>query len=257
MKIETEIKEGQVPFGLSTFPASLETQNVPLSPDWKRRVKVFTPIKGGRDEPSEVKFFIHDGFFGATLFSIGKVWWFNYPKQALWYCDSMIPAEDFSGMDIFFRTKNGVRETHQPRMEIEVSGTKMPMLFDTGATSFFSKVAVTQLGSKTQINASSFIRESVARRWIKANPRWRVVDNGDLFGGGGFLIQVPKVRVAGHEVGPVWFATRKDSIYDKYSAEIMDASIDGAVGGNILKHFEVIADYPSSKLYFQIINPKK
>lgn len=83
------------------------------------------------------------------------------------------------------------------------------------------------------------------------NPLWQVVDSGDKFGGGGFLIQVPKLKIGQVEVGPLWFATRKDKIYDQYSKDIMDSHIEGAVGGNILKHFEIIADYPGRKLYFK------
>ena len=84
---------------------------------------------------------------------------------------------------------------------------------------------------------------------IQIHPAKRLYIAKEL-SGGGFLIEVPRVKVATYEVGPVWFATRKDSIYDKYSKEIMDAHIDGAGGENLFKYFEIIADYPSAKFYF-------
>ncbi len=251
MTLEKPSKGDEPGHGLSTLPPSLEGQGVPLPASWKGKVKVFTPVEGGRDEASEIKFFVHDGFFGATFFSNGMVWRFDYSRQELWFCESLTPGPEFKPMDIHFRTTKGIRETHQARMEMGVAGVKRPMLFDTGATSLYSKEALSKLGLKQRVNPSSFIRESVAREWRRLHPGWRVLENGDQFGGGGFLIEVPEVTIAGQVVGPVWFATRKDSVYDQYSAEIMDARIDGAVGGNILKHFEVIADYPGGKLFFR------
>ncbi len=251
MKIEKVVEDDGIKIGFSTFPSSLETQNVPSYSEWKGNVKVFTARENAQDEPSQIKFFIRDGFYGATFFAAGKIWRFNYPKQELWFCDSFSVVKDFVVLDMYFKTTQGIRDTHQPRMEIEVSGTKVPVLFDTGATSLYSSEAVVQLKLNNQINPSSFIRESVARKWQQSNPKWRVIKNGDKFGGGGFLIEVPRIKVATYEVGPVWFATRKDSIYDKYSKEIMDAHIDGAVGGNLFKYFEIIANYPSAKLYFR------
>ncbi len=251
MKIEKIIEDDGLKIGFSTFPSSLGAQHIPSYSEWKGSVKVFTPKENAQDEPSQIKFFIHDGFFGATFFAAGKVWRLNYLKQELWFCDSFSVTKDFAVLDIHFKTTKGVRDTYQPRMEIEITGTKVPVLFDTGATSFYSKEAVAQLKLNHQINPSSFIRESVARKWLKSNPQWRVIENGDKFGGGGFLVEVPLIKVANYEVGPIWFATRKDSIYDKYSKEIMDAHIDGAVGGNLFKHFEIIADYSGAKLYFR------
>jgi hypothetical protein len=251
MKIEKTVHEEGMEIGFSTFSSDFKDQNIPTLPEWKGNVRVFTAKPNGNDELSQIKFFIHDGFFGATFFAAGKIWRFDYSAQELWYCNSLPETEGFASMNIYFKEKKGVRDTHQPRMEMEVSGKKLPMLFDTGATSFYSPEAVKQLKLNKQINPTSFIRESVARNWQKNNPTWKVINSGDKFGGGGFLIEVPKLKVVGMEVGPVWFATRKDTIYDKYSEDIMDSHIDGAVGGNVFKHFEIIADYPAGKLYFK------
>ena len=53
--------------GFSTFPSSLETQNVPSYSEWKGNVKVFTARDDAQNEPSQIKFFIRDGFYGATF----------------------------------------------------------------------------------------------------------------------------------------------------------------------------------------------
>ena len=251
MKIEKTVHEEGLEIGFSTFPSNFLEQNIPIFPEWKGNVRVFTAKENGNDELSQIQFFIHDGFLGATFFAAGKILRFNYPAQELWYCNSLPEVKEFVSMNIYFKEKNGTRDTHQPRMEIEVSGKKLPMLFDTGATSFYSAETVKKLKLNKQINPSSFIRESVARNWQKLNPTWKVIESGDKFGGGGLLIEVPKLKVAGMEVGPAWFASRKDSIYDKYSKDIMDSHIDGAVGGNVFKHFEIVTDYPGGKLYFK------
>ena len=82
---------------------------------------------------------------------------------------------------MYFKTTQGIRDTHQSRMEIEVSGTKVHVLFDNGATSLYSRGVVVQLKLNNQINPTSFIRESVARKWQQSNPKWRVIENGGKF----------------------------------------------------------------------------
>lgn len=249
MKTEKTVVDGDFKMSFSTFPTSLAKQ-IPLDENWKGNVKVFIYDKNGKDEASEGRFFLGDGFLGAAFFR-DRIWNFNYPAKELSYCDSLPDVKGYSQLKINFKKEADKKITYQPRMEIEVSGAKIQVLFDTGATSFYSKEAVDMIKPSKPFTASSFIRESVAAKWIKQNPKWRVIKSGEKFAGGGDLVEVPLVKVAGYEVGPVWFATRKDLIYDKYSKDMMDANIDGAVGGNLFKHFVIVADYPKEVVYFK------
>jgi hypothetical protein len=247
MKIEETVAEGDFKFGYSTFPDSIAKQQIPVSKIWKGKVRVFTFDSEGKDEASESRFFLGDGFFGATLFA-DRIWKFDYPKKELRVCKTLPVLKGFSKIPMHFKVDKHRRTSHQPRIEIEVAGTKIPVLFDTGATSMYSKEAVDSLQLKKPFTASSFIRVSVAERWRKQNPTWKVFKAGERFAGGGDLIEVPEVKIGGVAVGPVWFATRKDEIYDHYSTAIMDARIDGAVGGNLFRYFEMVADYRKATL---------
>lgn len=251
MKIENTVKDGDIEIGFSTFPLEFEKLNIPLSVDWKSQVRVFKYDQNGKTESDQIRFILGDGFFGATLFA-GKIWHFDYPMKRLSYCRSANITKAFSTIPMFFKESEGKRASHQPRIEIEIEGTKLQVLFDTGATSLYSTEAAKNIGLKRSFTSSSFIRASVAKNWIAKHPDWKVIKGGEKFSGGGDLIQVPQMKIAGHVIGPVWFATRKDDIYDRYSKDIMDSRIDGAVGGNVFKHFEIIADYPRAKLSFKL-----
>lgn len=66
------------------------------------------------------------------------------------------------------------------------------------------------------------------------------------------MIRVPSVTVAGHTVGPVWFAQRPDSNFRKMMPELMDKPIEGALGGSALQYFRVVIDYPGAAAYFSV-----
>jgi hypothetical protein len=250
MKISKTIHDQGLNVGFSSFPSELKSQNIPLNSNWDNQVKVFTPHKNGHDEPSQIKFFVKDGFFGATFFA-PHIWIFDYPGKTLSFCSDLPGAKEFTSVPAYFKKTGKVKDTAQARLVVEIEGTQHSILFDTGATSFYSEEAQKKIGTEERINPSSFVRESVANQWSRMNPGWKKIYHGDFFGGGGYLIEVPSIKIGGLTAGPVWFATRKDSIYDNYSRDIMDAHIDGAIGGNFLKHFIIMADYPNEKFYFR------
>jgi hypothetical protein len=65
------------------------------------------------------------------------------------------------------------------------------------------------------------------------------------------IIEVPEVRVAGWTVGPVWFTERPDASFHQFMAQWMDKPPEGAVGGNVFRHFAVTVDYPAAVAYFR------
>lgn len=248
MKWEQTVHEGDLEIGLSTFPTALLAQHIPLSSAWEKQVRIFK--SGQKSEANEIRFMIGDGFFGASLFA-EKIWHFDYTQKKLESCDTIDSLEKYQSASLFFKEMNGHRTSHQPRMSVIIDGVTLPVLFDTGATSLYSTEAIAKLQLNKPFAASSFVRESIARKWISKHPEWRVLKNGEKFAGGGDLIEVPRITLGSYTVGPVWFATRRDEIYDRYSKDLMDTKIDGALGGNALKFFEIFADYPRAKIYFK------
>ncbi|RYZ92724.1 MAG: hypothetical protein EOP06_03390 [Proteobacteria bacterium] len=247
LKAERETREEALTVGYTTLPNALFVhQGIPIDESLKGKTRIFAFNKKGEDEPSQIRFMVGDGFLGASFFA-DKIWKFDYLKRELFSCSAFSPVR-FSATPMTFKTTLGTRDTHQPRIEVEIEGEKFPVLFDTGATSLYSPTAVKALSPQNAFTASSFIRESIAKRWLQSHPNWKIIKAGEKFAGGGDLIEVPLVSLAGHKVGPIWFATRRDDIYDRYSKDIMDSSIAGAVGGNLFRFFTMIADYPGSKL---------
>ena len=95
------------------------------------------------------------------------------------------------------------------------------------------------------------LTEMVFERWVANHPDWRVVEGGDRIGDKALrLIEVPAVTIAGHTVGPVWFAERPPGAFQKYMASMMDRPTWGAIGGSGLKYFRMVIDYPAAKAWF-------
>ena len=60
------------------------------------------------------------------------------------------------------------------------------------------------------------------------------------------MIEVPRMTIAGHEVGPVWFTGRADRAFHEYMAQWMDRPLDGALGGSAFRYFRVLVNYPEA-----------
>jgi hypothetical protein len=89
--------------------------------------------------------------------------------------------------------------------------------------------------------------------WQRQHPEWKVIPQGDRFGKND-LIRVPKLKIADLDVGPVWFAKRPNKAYDEFMSKFMDCKCAGAVGGNVLKSFEIVVDYPNKAAFFNKAN---
>jgi hypothetical protein len=188
---------------------------------------------------------LRDGIFGHGWFG-GRVWRIDYPNRSLLLLKN---SKDAKGKKVELGFKS--EALFYPRFQVQVEGVALNMLFDTGATSFFSPEAVKKLGLEGAFSSSSFIRQSVYDKWKAAHPDWHVIEGGDRFGNQP-LIRVPVVVIAGKKVGPVWFARRSNDAYDKMMAEYMDCNCDGAIGGNAFRSFKTITiDYPGRAAWFE------
>jgi len=66
------------------------------------------------------------------------------------------------------------------------------------------------------------------------------------------MIQVPRVTIGKHTVGPVWFTRRDDENFTQFMSQWMDKEVAGAIGGSALKHFRtILIDYQKDLLYLQ------
>ncbi len=194
-----------------------------------------------------------DGLLGGRWFADG-IWEFDYPRQKLRRLRSAAGRVDPADrLTLGFQVDaSGRRSTHFPSMRITVDGEDLDMLIDSGATATLTKVsgAVFGLPAGTDIG-TSFIEHEVFERWHQRHPDWRVLDRADRKSSQERrMIEVPRITVAGHSVGPVWFAEQPSGAFQKYMATMMDRPTWGALGGSALKYFCVVIDYAAAAAWF-------
>lgn len=239
------LRQGGDSARLVTLPAMLPDAAIPLP-------SAPPPLGSGFLVIPPEGFSEGDGFLGRTWFA-DRVWLFDYPGRSLSLVQGRAPAlAPEHRVPLGFQTDSaGRRTTHFPRVTAVVDGDSLDLLFDTGATISLTAAALATLddGGPAQ-RGTSFITQSVFTEWRDAHPDWRVVDSADMLGNAP-MIEVPRVTIAGHEVGPVWFTMRPDRAFHEWMAQWMDRPLDGALGGSALRYFRVLVNYPGAYAVFE------
>lgn len=195
-----------------------------------------------------------DGMLGTAWFA-GRVWTWDYPGKhlrlegATWQ-----PSPDSRRVALGFKkSADGGREANFPRIEVKVDGQGLSLLLDTGASTLLTPQAMGELkDGKPAERATSMIADSTFQAWHNAHPDWRVIEKAQADTNSA-MIEVPTVEIAGYRVGPVWFTHRADKNFHEYMSSMMDARVDGAIGGNALGHFVMTVDYPNAVAYFRCV----
>lgn len=229
--------EGEDTYIEVKFPALAAGSEMPLPHTREGRVLLFE-----RDADSEG----WSGMLGPEWFG-GRCWLFDYPGKHLVLlsrCDERAAGSAHTvplgfGDGLWF-----------PRIQVTIDGEVIDLLFDTGAMTNLTPTAVKALADgRAAARATSFIARAVFDRWHRKHPAWRVIEAAEA-GTGAAMIEVPQVEVAGYTVGPVWFTVRPDPNFHQFMSQWMDRRIDGALGGNALRQFRIVADYPHARARF-------
>lgn len=203
----------------------------------------------------ELKFMIEsmpemEAFLGQAFF-MDKSWTFDYPNQEIWVNTPLDDAQ-INNPNVqkigFKKNANQEKIFGHPSMIIEVEGDSMDVLFDTGATLVLSEEGKKQLDTDKKTIGGSFIAASIFEKWRKEHPEWKYYPKADLAGD---VIEVPVVKIAGYEIGPVLFAKRRDENWSEGMIVSMDKIVKGAIGGSALQYFKVTIDYNSELLRFE------
>lgn len=202
----------------------------------------------------------YDGQLGAGYLP-GRIWTFDYPAHRLTLeDDAWRPNLAAHKTPLGFpHDTEGKLSSGFARITIRVDGQPLDMLLDTGASSYPTPTAARISGTPTVQGegVTSYITAGTLARWRKAHPDWRVVENADGNVAAHSLkriIEVPEVEIAGWSVGPMWFTERPDKAFHEYMAEMMDKPTEGAVGGNVFRHFVMTIDYPHEAAYFRCVS---
>lgn len=201
-----------------------------------------------------------DGQLGAGYLA-GRTWTFDYPAHRLTFeGDAWQPDARAHRTPLGFpHDTDGTPSSGFARITIHVDGQPLDMLLDTGASSYPTPAAARISGTPTVQGegVTSYITTGMLERWHKAHPAWRVVEDADeKVAARPFkrIIEVPEVEIAGWSVGPVWFTEQPDKAFHAYMAQWMDKPTEGAVGGNVFRHFVMTIDYPHEAAYFRCVS---
>ena len=193
-----------------------------------------------------------DGFLGGRWFA-GKVWEFDYPRKRLSRLRSWTtPRGKAHRLALGFQVDASKNRTmHFPSFSVSIDGEDLDMLLDTGATATLTEASAPVFGLKPgDPIGTSFIEHSVFARWTDRHPDWRVLERADQNHDVRRMIEVPEIVVAGHRIGPVWFAEQPDGAFQQYMAAWMDRPTSGAIGGSAFRYLRVVIDYPGAAAYF-------
>jgi len=250
LTITNVAEPGKEPFYVAALPTFRTDATIPL-PDWRKgRLPVVTKEARSHDFSSTIH---EDGMLGQEWFA-EHVWTFDYPGKRL----LLREPGDVPKVPAAHRVELGFQKDETPpppldfpRIRAEIDGQDLDLLLDTGATLELSEAAAASLKDRgARIRATSFIVASTFDDWVRRHPDWRVMPDADVFQKEA-MIQVPSVKVAGYEVGPVWFTRRADKNFHEFMSRFMDKTIEGALGGNVLRAFRLTVDYPKAVAYFE------
>lgn len=210
-----------------------------------------------RGEPCSLCSKDWSGMLGTDWFA-GRVWTFDYPNRRLLLRsgDDFPKNKEKHRVTLGFQTDaSGKRLRNYPRIQATIDGEQIDFLFDTGATILLSDEALATLNDGRQaVRAANFITATIFDKWRKLHPRWQVIERANIVWGkeeAQAMIKVPQITIAGYTVGPVWFTRQRDAVFHEYMSKAMDKRIDGAIGGNTLRHFRITIDYPRAVAVFE------
>jgi hypothetical protein len=250
MKMEYLLADDIVPD--ATFPRAQLSPNLVLRTPFSRVTQPYflvPPMDG------EMKFMMEvhpkmDLFLGQDFF-VNRSWTFDYLNQRVWLNTPLdLAQKDAAGvLPIGFKKNEDGNKTHgHPSMSIQVDGEVIDVLFDTGATMILTAEGKQQLQTDKKSLGGSFIASSVMEYWRSKYPEWKFYPKADQLGD---IIEVPLVKIAGYEAGPVLFASRPDRNWSKDMIASMDKVVKGALGGSAMQYFKVTIDYNSELVKFE------
>lgn len=243
----TKIQENGQTIELVQLPKFKADATVPAPLGSRERLRVFATTE--RDSMSES----WSGMLGQQWFA-DRVWTFDYPnKRLMLRADGDLPKSNEKHQVALGFRKNpaGKRAAHFPRIQVSIDGETLDLLFDTGASTELTDAALAVLkDQRPAMRATSFITATVFERWRKQHPNWRVIERAEKRSNEA-MIEVPSVSIAGYTIGPVWFTRRPDKNFHEWMSQWMDQRIEGALGGNALRHFRVSVDYPRALAVFE------
>jgi hypothetical protein len=241
------VKEGQQHLDIVPWPDFAPEAWIPAPVLGGGRFMVVFPAEGEAKSMADRGW---DGMLGQGWFR-DRVWTFDYPAQSLTlHPGSVAKPAGAAEVPLGFQMERGSHASGFARIQAEIDGATLDLLFDTGAQSALTPAAIQAMGGTSTYRASAFITRTTFDGWRARHPDWPVVVGGEA-NMHADMIRVDNVRVGGFDTGPTWFAARADTNFTQWMSQWTDKPIVGALGGAALHHFRVTADYPAGKAFFE------
>lgn len=224
----------------------------------------FLPVRADNRMPPHHKTILHDavpenrsgrpgdGILGSTWFA-GRAWTIDFRKQIFY----AVPVESVQiatddrdrAIPIAFSGEGDQRRHHFARVPVVVAGDSIAMVLKTGSHIELTDDVRQALQSDRPLFPAGLISESVAHKWLKKHPEWRIFESADRHYGGS-LIEVPEVQIGPLRSGPVHFALRRDEAFTEWFSQFTDEPVAGALGADVFRGTRITLNYPRSVLIF-------
>lgn len=191
-----------------------------------------------------------DGFLGGSFFLKGAIWQFDYINKNIGTLDTVNWSKRRTNqipMKIQKNANGDITGIH-PALDVIIENDTLKMLFDTGATLLPTEKGREYLKPEgLETYSGSYLSTKKIEELHAQHPDWTFVEKASAFGGGANMIRVPKVKIGKYHAEMVWFVERPKSNFIRIDGE----NLDGAIGGNLMKDFKVIADYKANVFEFE------
>lgn len=255
----SQLTLGKQASAVATLPDFAPDADIP-PPAGKHNKAIVIPAKGlaGPGDATRYDGMLGAGYLPGDADAPRRVWTFDYPGKRLllqgadWHPTAAAHATPLHfPVDAKHRLQSGFA-----RIVVHVDSQPLSLLLDTGATGYPTPAAIAVQGGADRVRATSFITTGQFERWHQAHPQWRVVQDADrmpIKGKAMRAIEVPSIDIAGWQTGPVWFTERPDTNFHDFMSSMMDAQVEGALGGNAFQHFVMTVDYGRAEAIFQCV----
>ena len=175
--------------------------------------------------PNNIILFIGQDFFR------NKIIQFNYKKKIMKELTNS-PSKNTKKYKIFNMIKR--KKNNFIHIDIIFENKKERFLFDTGAT----------LDRNKKQYAISFLDGKI---FDKLKKKYKIIEKYDMDDSP--VIIIPEITIFGKKIKNVKFLKRPDNAFFSGMSGITKIKHIGAIGGNVLKHFNIICDY-KNKIYY-------
>ncbi len=166
-------------------------------------------------------------FIGQDFFK-NKIVQFNYPNKIFKELKS-IPTHNYHRFPMIKSKKNNFIHT-----DVVFEDKKYTFLFDTGA----------RLDKNNKHSAISFLDGNI---FDKLEKKYKIIKN--YSDDRSPVIIIPEITVFNKVIKNIKFLRRKNNIFTKWMSNITGIKHIGAIGGNVLKNFDIICDYKNKYYY--------